>query len=75
MVLSKEEAQEVQAHIEKVSAILYKNTPPAQLTSLEGIEQAIRQHLLAHVSPQMAVFLLKKQQEQQQDEPGTSKVI
>ncbi len=75
MPLSSEEMQEVQAHMKKVAAILHRNTPAEQLKSLEGIEQSIRQHVQTHVSPELAVFLLQKQQAQRKGAPDSCKVI
>ena len=54
------EAQRVQECIQEIAAILYKNTDLAQLTSLEGIETTVRQQMLEHVSPYIALFLSNK---------------
>jgi hypothetical protein len=35
-----------------------------QLTNLEGIEKTVRSQILEYVSPEIALFLLSKQQEQ-----------
>lgn len=40
--MTPEEAQRLQACLQEIAAILYKNTDPAQLTSLEGIETTVR---------------------------------
>lgn len=63
-----EQAQSLQVHIEAISSILYQNTEPQKLKTLEDIEQVVRQQVLKHVSPQKGIFLSKKQQEQQQVE-------
>ncbi len=55
--MTPEEAQRVQVCIQEIAAILYKNTDPAQVTSLEGIETTVRQQMLEHVSPNIALFL------------------
>lgn len=55
-----EEAQRIQECVSEIAAILYKNTDPAQLTSLEAIETTVRQQMLEHVSPNIALFLSNK---------------
>lgn len=59
-----EEAQSLQVHIEAISRILYQNTKPEKLKTLEDIEQVVRQQMLKHVSPQIGIFLSRKQQGQ-----------
>ena len=54
------EAQRVQECIQEIAATLYKNTPASELTSLENIEKSIRQQMLEHVSPKVALFLSSK---------------
>ncbi len=62
--MTPEEDQNLQAHVEAIAAILYHNTDPLELKTLEGIEQSVRQQILKHISPQIGVFLFRKQQEQ-----------
>lgn len=64
--MTPEEAQRLQACVQEMAAILYKNTPAAALTSLEGIEKAVRQQMLEHVSPEVSVFLSNKLHAQKQ---------
>ncbi len=49
---------EAQLHpcVETIAALLYRNTPPEQLQTLEGIEQAIRAHTQQTVLPRLGVF-------------------
>jgi hypothetical protein len=49
--------QQIQAHAQAIAALLYDETAPEQLTTLEGIETAVRGHLLQHVSPEIGLFL------------------
>ncbi len=58
--MTPEEAEQVQAHIRAIAAILYKNTPASELTSLESIEKSVRRQMLEHVSPNVALFLSSK---------------
>ena len=51
-------------HISAIAKILYEDTSPSELTSLENIETVVREKLLTHVSPQVGFFLSKKSQKQ-----------
>lgn len=66
--MTPEEDQNLQAHVEAIAAILYQNTDPEKLKTIEGIEQSVRQQMLNYISPQIGVFLSRKQQAQQQVE-------
>lgn len=57
-----EDTERLQACVQEIAAILYRNTPKESLTSLEGIEQSVRQHMLERVSPEVGVFLSQPQQ-------------
>ena len=65
--------QQIQTHACAIAALLYDETAPKQLTTLEGIEQAVRGHILEHVSPEIGHFLSQRQAEQRADEDGNSK--
>jgi hypothetical protein len=54
--MTPEDAEELQAHIQGIAKILYKNTNRTDLVSLEAIEKSVRQQMLEHVSPQVAFF-------------------
>jgi hypothetical protein len=41
----------------EIAEILYRNSDPEGLESLDGIEQTVRQQMLAEVSPRVALFL------------------
>ena len=43
-----------------IAKILYEDTPPSELNSLESIETVVREKLLTHVGPQVGFFLSKK---------------
>jgi len=51
-----EEAERIQACIQEIAAILYKNTPASELTSLENIEKSVRRQMLEYVSPNVILF-------------------
>lgn len=68
----------IQAHTQAIAALLYEETEqtePEQLTTLEGIEIAVRGHILEHISPAIAHFLLKQAPLAVQDEPVISTVL
>lgn len=62
--MTPEEAQRLQECVREIAAILYKDTPTEELTSLERIEKTVRQQMLAHVSPEVGLFLSSKLPEQ-----------
>lgn len=66
--------QQIQEHARAIAALLYGETAPEQLTTLEGIEAAVRGHILEHVSPEIGNFLSQQQVAQRVDEVGNSKV-
>lgn len=65
--------QQIQAHARAIAALLYDETAPEQLTTLEGIEAAVRRHVLEHVSPQIGIFLSQQQAARGADAVGRSK--
>ena len=67
--MTPEKAQELKAYLQGISAILYEETLPEELNTLEAIEQTVRQKVLQHVSPEIGVFLSRQSQGQPQVEP------
>lgn len=61
-------------HARAIAAILYEETEPEQVRTLAGIEEAVRGHLLEHVSPEIASFLSKQVAAQRQEENAPSRV-
>lgn len=58
--MTSEEQQRIEACITEIAQILYNNTPPEKITTLEQIEKVVRQQMMEYVSPKIAVFLSKK---------------
>jgi hypothetical protein len=58
--MTPQEQERLQACIIEIAQILYNNTPPEKITSLEDIEKAVRQQMIEQVSPKIALFLSKK---------------
>lgn len=59
--MNAEDTERLKTCVQGIADILYRNTPAESLTSLEGIEQSVRQHMLERISPQVGVFLSKRQ--------------
>ena len=60
---------------EELAALLYEETDPEQVKTLAGIEEAIRDHLLERVGPELGNFLLQQAAARQMGENGVSKVL
>ena len=67
--------QQIQAYARAIAALLYDETAPEQLTSLEGIEGAVREHILGYVSPEIGHFLSQRQAGQPVDDNERSKAF
>ena len=67
--MTPEEAQRLQECVSEIAAILYRNTAPSQLTTLEAIETTVRQQMLEHVSPHIALFLPLQTTQTRQGKP------
>jgi hypothetical protein len=65
--------KQIQSHARAIAALLYDETAPEQLTTLEGIEEAVRGHILEHVSPEMGHFLSQQLAKPALDASGNSK--
>lgn len=65
--MTESEKNEIHAHVQAIAAILYKDTQsrePEKLTSLEGIEIAVREQMQNCVSKDIGIFLSKQAREQ-----------
>jgi hypothetical protein len=72
--MSPEEQQEILLHTQAIAKILYKNTPPEQLTSLGKIEAVVRDRMQEYVMPEVGIFLSKISREKVVDTKDTLKV-
>lgn len=61
--MTPEQEQALQEHVQAIAKILYENTPAAQLKTLGGIEQAVREQMQSHVMPEVGIFLSQRLQE------------
>lgn len=73
--MTPEQQQALQEHIQAIAKILYEETSLEELTTLAGIEQAVRSQMQRHVMPEVGVFLLKQLQVQTQDTAVPSKAF
>lgn len=64
--MTRKEQAQLQEHITAIAQILYNNADPAKLETLSGIEEEIRRLTQGLVTPELAFFLSKKLQVQQQ---------
>jgi hypothetical protein len=64
--MTPEQKQALQEHIQAIAKILYEDTSPERLTSLAGIEEAVRSQMQKHVMPEVGVFLSKRLRTQEQ---------
>ena len=60
--MTPEELQKVNEYSKEIAKILYADTDPETLDSLEAIERVVRQKMLAHVTPKVGIFLSKLSQ-------------
>ena len=65
--MTPEDKKQLDAHVKAIAKILYKNTPSEKIETFEGIETAVRDQVLEHVSPKIAFFLSEKRQERLED--------
>ena len=57
--MTPEDQQALSAHAREIAKILHRNAPQEAIETLEGIEKTVRGQLLDHVSPEIALFLLR----------------
>jgi hypothetical protein len=55
--MNPDQEQALKVHLEAIAQILYDNSDPAAMKTLEGIELTIREKIQAHVSPELGRFL------------------
>ena len=67
--MTPEKQERLQACVQELAALLYEETNKSELSDLESIEKSVRQQMLEHVSPKVALFLSSKQQEPKQVKP------
>jgi hypothetical protein len=62
-MMTPEQEQALKIHLKAIAQILYDQSDPEAMKTLEGIELRVRQQIQAHVSPELGSFLSKRLQE------------
>lgn len=68
--MNTEQQTKLQEYVRGIAEILYTEANPEDMKTFEGIEKNVRSLMQEHVAPNVAVFLLKKQQVQQRAKQG-----
>lgn len=55
--MTPEQKAQLQPHLDAIANILYEDSDPASLQTLEAIELRVREQIQAHVSPEVGLFL------------------
>ncbi len=61
--MTPEQEQALKDHLQAIAKILYDDSDPATMQTLEGLEMTLRQKIQTHVSPELGNFLSKRLQE------------
>lgn len=70
-----EKVQQIQQYAEVIAALLYEQTDPEPVKTLEDIEIAVRDQVLEDVSPTIALFLSAQGQEKIKVDGDSSKAV
>jgi hypothetical protein len=62
--MTPDKQERIEACIQELATLLYEEADKSQLLNLESIEKTVRRQMLKHVSPNIALFLSNKRQEQ-----------
>ncbi len=62
------QAQALKVHLEAIAQILYAESDPEAMKTLEGIELTLREQIQAHVSPELGCFLSERLAVRKQEE-------
>ncbi len=69
--MTPEKAAQLKIHLEAIAQMLYEESDPAEMQTLEGIEMTVREQIQAHVSPELGHFLSAQLAAQQPDVPAS----
>lgn len=61
--MTPEQDQVLKTHLQAIAQILYDDSDPTTMKTLEGIEMTVRQQIQTHISPELGSFLSKRLQE------------
>jgi hypothetical protein len=71
--MTPEQKAQLQPHLDAIAKILYEDSDPASMQTLEDIELRVREQLQAHVSPALGNFLSTQSAARTQAERENSK--
>jgi hypothetical protein len=54
--MNSEDRKKIDTCLQELAEILYRNTPSEELADFEGIEKAVRNHMLETVGPNIGFF-------------------
>jgi hypothetical protein len=64
--MNKDKQERLKSCLKELATLLYEEADKSQLKNLESIEKTVRSQMLEYVSPEIAFFLLSKQQGQEE---------
>jgi hypothetical protein len=71
--MNSEDKKKLEACMEELADILYRNTSAQELESFEGIENAIRNHWLETVGPNIGFFYQNQHRDSKREEEANKK--
>lgn len=67
--MTPEKTAQLKTHLAAIAELLYEESDPAEMQTLEEIEMTVRKQIQAHVSPELGHFLSAQLAAQQPDVP------
>ncbi len=71
--MTPEKKAQLQPHLDAIAKILYEDSDPASMQTLEAIELRVREQIQTHVSPEVGRFLSAQLAARKQAESENSK--
>lgn len=65
--MTPEQSAQLKTHLDAIAQLLYDESNPADMQTLEDIELSVREQIQAHVSPALGLFLSARLAAQQPD--------
>jgi hypothetical protein len=60
--MTPDQEQSLKQHLQAIAQILYDESDPDTMKTLEGIEMTLKHQIQTHVSPELGIFLSKRSQ-------------
>ncbi len=58
--MTPDKQEQLKACLQELATLLYDEADKSKLVELEGIEKTVRQQILEHVSPEIAIFFIEQ---------------